>query len=576
MTDRVTGWLAAIAGAGAVLAAMMAMSTSVAVAQQTATDNPQQARMAPPDMLSTAAPGAAAGAYDARTLDAFARATRIVGALRNEYTPKIAAANIAGRPDRAEALFDEMRARMHDAIDATGLTIETYEAIASRAEHDRALRARIEAIMTGARPPADPGLGVRAPQRAPVTPVSREPDETEDEAALAAARGEIESLHRRLDTERSRARVAQERAAEDAAALRLSLEGAIERLTRQIEAQVTDRAPDEQVRAEVEALRMAAMRGELARAALMREIRVLVRQFASAGAAMAALEMDMSAEPAPDIVPLVRLEARPVLLAGSVPTLARDLTAVQSRDGLRARLEAEQTRNLTLRARHAAERVALRREIERIGRDLAAATMALEEISRAGLQPASTENASPLVAVADPGPARVAGASTIAAADQTSDPMHDREIYPETMQLNVPQDQIDAGPVELAQPERVRAELPRPELPRPELDVPQTVAPALEAPMVPAAPVIGNGALQAGIRAYETRNYTRAYEVWQPLAEAGEASAQFHLGALYFEGRGVPRDLTQARRWLQRALDQGQERARFLLGRVETQLARAG
>ena len=95
--------------------------------------------MAPPNVSATGVPGAAVGSYDGRTLDAFARATRTVGALRNEYSPKIAVANIAGRPERAEALFDEMRARMHDAIDATGLTIETYEAIASRAEHDRRL-----------------------------------------------------------------------------------------------------------------------------------------------------------------------------------------------------------------------------------------------------------------------------------------------------------------------------------------------------------------------------------------------------------------------------------------------------
>jgi TPR repeat protein len=38
----------------------------------------------------------------------------------------------------------------------------------------------------------------------------------------------------------------------------------------------------------------------------------------------------------------------------------------------------------------------------------------------------------------------------------------------------------------------------------------------------------------------------------------------------------VHRDLTQARRWLRAALDQGQEQARFLLGRVETQLLQAG
>ena len=93
---------------------------------------------------------------------------------------------------------------------------------------------------------------------------------------------------------------------------------------------------------------------------------------------------------------------------------------------------------------------------------------------------------------------------------------------------------------------------------------------------MPAAPVIRTGSVQAGVWAYETKNYVRAYDVWQPLAEAGEESAQFHLGALYFEGRGVHRDLTQARRWLRAALDQGQERARFLLGRVETQLSQAG
>ncbi|MBT4906269.1 MAG: sel1 repeat family protein [Rhodospirillaceae bacterium] len=110
----------------------------------------------------------------------------------------------------------------------------------------------------------------------------------------------------------------------------------------------------------------------------------------------------------------------------------------------------------------------------------------------------------------------------------------------------------------------------------PALEIPVLAQPSLEHPPVPAAPVIRTGSVLAGIRAYETKNYARAYEVWQPLAAAGEASAQFHLGALYFEGRGVRQDLAQARRWLRAALDQGQERARFLLGRVETQLATTG
>lgn len=91
-----------------------------------------------------------------------------------------------------------------------------------------------------------------------------------------------------------------------------------------------------------------------------------------------------------------------------------------------------------------------------------------------------------------------------------------------------------------------------------------------------AAPVRVSGTLDAGIRAYENRDYARAYRIWRPLAENGEASAQFHLGALYFEGRGVDRDLGAARRWLRAALAQGQERARFLLGRVEDGIAKAG
>ncbi|MBO6784663.1 MAG: hypothetical protein JJ899_15515, partial [Alphaproteobacteria bacterium] len=87
---------------------------------------------------------------------------------------------------------------------------------------------------------------------------------------------------------------------------------------------------------------------------------------------------------------------------------------------------------------------------------------------------------------------------------------------------------------------------------------------------------VPEGDIEAGIRAYEAADYARAYAIWKPLAEAGAALAQFHIGALYFEGRGVPRNLAAARDWLGRALDQGVERARFLLGRVDRDLATTG
>ncbi len=286
----------------------------------------------------------------------------------------------------------------------------------------------------------------------------------------------------------------------------------------------------------------------------MREIAGLSRAFASAGEAMASLGTDLSETPPPDVVPLARLEARPVLLAGSLPTLARDLTAVQSRDGLRARLEAEQTRSLTLRARHAAERVALRREIEGIGRDLAAATAALRALSD---DAADSEMSAP-----DSATIAARAVETVAArevSDEVSDPMHDQESYA----VATPAISGNPNPIMVAKAP-------------PALEIPVMAAPALEYPAVPAAPVIRAGSVQAGIRAYEAKDYVRAYNVWQPLAEAGQASAQFHLGALYFEGRGVARDLARAQRWLRAALGQGQERARFLLGRVEAQLAKTG
>ena len=486
MTDRVTGWLAALAGVGAVLAAMTALSAPAALAQTPqATADTQQARVMPPNVPATAAPGVT-GAYDGRTLDAFARATRIVGALRNEYSPKIAVANIAGRPERAEALFDEMRARMHDAIDAPGLTIETYEAIASRAEHDRALRARIEAIMTGARPPADPGLGVQAPQSAPITPVSRAAERAAEpemnETKLAAAKGEIETLHRRLDTERSRARADRERAAADAAALRQSLEGAIERLGVQLEQSAPAASADE-----IELLRIAAMREELARATLMREIAGLAREFAAAGEAMAALGTDLSASPSPDVVPLTRLDARPVLLAGSLPTLTRDLTAMQSRDALRARLDAEQTRNLTLRARHAGERVGLRRAIARIGPDLETAVAALEDLSA---------DAPDTVIIAE-------RAAAALAAVVVGDPMHDQEIYPG----------VEIRPATPAGVGWDSGGLARPELELTALEVTVLEVTTPDYPSVPAAPMTQTGTLQAGIRAYDLQAGIRAYDL---------------------------------------------------------------
>ncbi len=91
------------------------------------------------------------------------------------------------------------------------------------------------------------------------------------------------------------------------------------------------------------------------------------------------------------------------------------------------------------------------------------------------------------------------------------------------------------------------------------------------APDTPRAAVSGSS-LYDGVAAYQAGNYADAFRIWEPLAEKGNARAQFHLGALYFEGRGVVRDLNEARTWLRRAAEKGSAPARSLLPRVEDDL----
>jgi hypothetical protein len=69
---------------------------------------------------------------------------------------------------------------------------------------------------------------------------------------------------------------------------------------------------------------------------------------------------------------------------------------------------------------------------------------------------------------------------------------------------------------------------------------------------------------QAGI----PRNDPRAVELFQKAAEAGHRRAQINLGILYLRGQGVPRDLVQARAWLEKAASNGDANALYALGRA--------
>ena len=69
------------------------------------------------------------------------------------------------------------------------------------------------------------------------------------------------------------------------------------------------------------------------------------------------------------------------------------------------------------------------------------------------------------------------------------------------------------------------------------------------------------GDVRAGIDAWAAQNYGEAIQIWRPLADRGDADAQYNLAQAYFLGRGVPQNMTLAEQWYQRAARQGHPEA---------------
>ncbi|MEA3082036.1 MAG: uncharacterized protein QOD54_1704, partial [Sphingomonadales bacterium] len=72
--------------------------------------------------------------------------------------------------------------------------------------------------------------------------------------------------------------------------------------------------------------------------------------------------------------------------------------------------------------------------------------------------------------------------------------------------------------------------------------------------------------VKAGIDAWQRADYPGAVSIWRPLAEAGDADAQFNLGQAYRLGRGVRIDLAAAKIWFERAARSGHLDAQTTLG----------
>ena len=73
-----------------------------------------------------------------------------------------------------------------------------------------------------------------------------------------------------------------------------------------------------------------------------------------------------------------------------------------------------------------------------------------------------------------------------------------------------------------------------------------------------------------GLNAAIEGDYKTALKEWQSLADQGNASAQYNLGLMYDNGRGVLKDYKQAAKWYQKAADQGLADAQYNLGVMYT------
>ena len=84
--------------------------------------------------------------------------------------------------------------------------------------------------------------------------------------------------------------------------------------------------------------------------------------------------------------------------------------------------------------------------------------------------------------------------------------------------------------------------------------------------MLGVAQVASAGQFEDGVAAAKRGDYVTAVKLWQPLANQGNAAAQYSLGLRYARGQGVAQDYTEALKWYRLAAIQGVAEAQHNLG----------
>jgi uncharacterized protein len=77
------------------------------------------------------------------------------------------------------------------------------------------------------------------------------------------------------------------------------------------------------------------------------------------------------------------------------------------------------------------------------------------------------------------------------------------------------------------------------------------------------------GELEDATAARERGDFAGALRLMRPLAEKGNATAQHNVGASYFSGEGVAKDVKEAEKWFRLAAAQGYAPAQSSLGLIK-------
>lgn len=72
--------------------------------------------------------------------------------------------------------------------------------------------------------------------------------------------------------------------------------------------------------------------------------------------------------------------------------------------------------------------------------------------------------------------------------------------------------------------------------------------------------------VEEGVQAYIAGDYAKAMAEFKPLAEQGDANAQYYMGFMHHHGYGVKRNEVEASKWFEMAAKRGEWQSQYYLG----------